>query len=113
MAFPKGEAAGPAALPARSFIGGRAPVNRRGPAARFERRRGHAMHPRMGQERVEQAVARIERAFARIEQAAGRRPSPEPARDHGALREAHEALRSRVEQALGHLDTLIAQSERG
>ncbi|HEX8262731.1 MAG TPA: hypothetical protein VF547_07645 [Allosphingosinicella sp.] len=65
----------------------------------------------MGQERVEAAIGRIERGLARIERAAARVPTPaEPA--DGALREAHEALRGRVREALTQLDGLIAAAER-
>jgi hypothetical protein len=66
----------------------------------------------MGQDRVDQALGRIERALARIETAAGRASSSAPSED-GALREAHEALRARVRDALTQLDGLIASAERG
>ncbi|HYD38222.1 MAG TPA: hypothetical protein VEA60_11445 [Allosphingosinicella sp.] len=57
------------------------------------------------------AIGRIERALARIESAAERRAPPAVAED-GALREAHEALRGRVREALAQLDGLIAAAER-
>ena len=58
------------------------------------------------------AIGRIERALARIERAAARAPAS-AAPDDSGLREAHEALRSRVREALGQLDGLIAAAERG
>jgi hypothetical protein len=64
----------------------------------------------MGQDRVEQAIGRIEGALARIEAAAARAPAPDASRD-GALREAHEALRGRVREALSQLDGLIEAAE--
>ena len=54
------------------------------------------------------AIGRIERALARIEGAAAR-----PDGADGALREAHEALRGRVREALTQLDGLIAAAEAG
>ena len=66
----------------------------------------------MGQDRAELAIGRIERALARIERAADRGPAPTESGD-GALREAHEALRGRVREALAQLDGLIAAGERG
>ncbi len=68
------------------------------------------MRQSMGQDRVEQAIARIESALERIESAA----APASARgrpDDGALREAHEALRGRVRDALAQLDGLIEAAE--
>jgi hypothetical protein len=64
----------------------------------------------MGQDRVEQAIGRIERALARIESAAGRASASEASTD-GALRDAHEALRGRVREALTQLDHLIETAE--
>jgi hypothetical protein len=58
------------------------------------------------------AIGRIERALARIENAAERGLQSSASAD-GALREAHEALRGRVRDALGQLDGLIAAAERG
>jgi len=66
----------------------------------------------MGQDRAELAIGRIERALARIESAA-ERGLQSSASDDGALREAHEALRGRVSDALAQLDGLIASAERG
>jgi hypothetical protein len=68
------------------------------------------MRQSMGQDRVEQALGRIERALARIESAAGRAADSAPSGDAG-LREAHEALRGRVREALDQLDGLIAAGE--
>jgi hypothetical protein len=68
----------------------------------------------MSDERALAAIDRIERALARIE-AAAERPPPAP-RDDGALRqlrEVHEALRGRVEAAIGQIDGLLATAERG
>ena len=58
------------------------------------------------------ALSRIEQAFARIERAAALSSASAEAGD-GALREAHEALRGRVREALTQLDGLIATAERG
>ena len=66
----------------------------------------------MGQERVESALGRIERAIARIECASARASASAEASDNG-LRQAHEALRRRVREALAELDGLIAVAERG
>lgn len=63
----------------------------------------------MGDQRALDAIGRIERALARIE-AAGRRPQPDGAdsAELETLREAHRALRNRVEGAIGEIDRLIA-----
>jgi hypothetical protein len=65
-------------------------------------------HRDMGQERVSQALGRIERAIARIEAAASgggvQRPAADDAQD---LREAHEALRRKVEGAIAQIDRLL------
>lgn len=66
----------------------------------------------MGQDRAEVALSRIEQAFARIERAAALSSASAESED-GALREAHEALRGRVREALTQLDGLIATAERG
>ncbi|HYE29650.1 MAG TPA: hypothetical protein VEA61_15635 [Allosphingosinicella sp.] len=58
------------------------------------------------------AVSRIEQAFARIERAAALGSASAQSAD-GDLREAHEALRGRVREALTQLDGLIAAAERG
>jgi hypothetical protein len=57
------------------------------------------------------AIGRIERALARIEDAARRAAAHSPSADDG-LREAHEALRGRVYEALSQLDGLIDSAER-
>ena len=62
----------------------------------------------MGDARSLDAIARIERALARIE-AASRRPAPsssDPA-ELSTLRDAHQALRARVEGAIGQIDRLL------
>lgn len=58
------------------------------------------------------AISRIERALSRIEAAAGRASTNDP--DSGELeqlREAHQALRGRVEGAISHIDQLLAGRE--
>ena len=67
----------------------------------------------MGDVRAQDAIARIERALARIE-ASGRNSSqlssdPE---ELTRLRDAHQALRARVEGAIGQIDRLL-ESEEG
>jgi len=67
----------------------------------------------MGDARALDAIARIERALARIE-TAGRRSSQsssDPA-ELTALRDAHQALRARVEGAIGQIDRLLESEER-
>jgi hypothetical protein len=66
----------------------------------------------MGQDRAELAIRRIDRALARIESATVRAALSSDATD-GELRQAHEALRGRVRDALTQLDGLIAGAERG
>ncbi|MEO7178450.1 MAG: hypothetical protein ABIW83_06380 [Allosphingosinicella sp.] len=55
-------------------------------------------------------MGRIERALARMESAAGRASESAGSSD-GALKEAHEALRGRVREALAQLDGLIDAAE--
>jgi hypothetical protein len=62
--------------------------------------------------RALQAVARIERALERIEATAARpaTPPPVPIRDEAELvrlREVHQTLRSKVEDAIGQIDRLL------
>ena len=62
----------------------------------------------MGDTRALDAIARIERALARIE-ASGRKSSQsssDPA-ELVELRGAHQALRARVEGAIGQIDRLL------
>ena len=62
----------------------------------------------MGDTRAQDAIARIERALARIE-ASGRKSSQsssDPA-ELSELRTAHQALRARVEGAIGQIDRLL------
>jgi hypothetical protein len=69
----------------------------------------------MGEERAGIAIARIERALARIEAAAGRFAPAPAAPDDSAiaeLREAHQALRGRVEGAIAQIDGLLASGEQ-
>jgi hypothetical protein len=69
----------------------------------------------MGDQRALDAVSRIERALARIETAVRRQA---PAGNGGdsaeldQLRSAHQALRSRVEGAIGQIDRLLETGGR-
>ena len=67
-----------------------------------------AMPSLMGDARAQDAIARIERALARIE-ASARTPAPDSTEtaELAALRDAHQALRARVEGAIGQIDRLI------
>jgi len=65
----------------------------------------------MADQRALDAIARIERAIARIERGAAASRSPDPAQER--LRAAHESLREKVAGAIGRLDQLIGQAERG
>jgi hypothetical protein len=63
----------------------------------------------MADERALAAMSRIERALARIEAVASR-PAPAPVTDSSELaelREAHQALRYKVEGAIGQIDRLL------
>ncbi len=68
----------------------------------------HAMPSPMGDARSLDAIARIERALARIEASArtSASDSTDPA-ELAALRDAHGALRARVEGAIGQIDRLL------
>jgi hypothetical protein len=61
----------------------------------------------MGQERVNVALARIADALSRLEAAAADRPAAAEGGGGGALRQAHLALRSRVEGAIAEIDELL------
>ena len=65
-------------------------------------------------DRTEAAVQRIEAALARIAQAADRPRAAAHAAPPSvsALVERHESLRETVAQALGDLDTLLAELEQ-
>jgi len=67
----------------------------------------------MGDERALAAIARIERALARIETSSrnSRLSSSDPA-ESTALRIAHQALRDRVEGAIGQIDRLLESEGR-
>ena len=67
-----------------------------------------AMPLLMGDARAQDAIARIERALARIEAASRKATSSssDPA-ELTALREAHRALRARVQGAIGQIDLLL------
>jgi hypothetical protein len=64
----------------------------------------------MGDDRALTALARIERALARLEAAAGNPAAPAAAGD-GALAEAHQALRGKVERAIAQIDRLLETAE--
>ena len=66
----------------------------------------------MGDARALDAIARIERALARIEASARRSggQSSDPA-ELTRLRDAHQALRSRVEGAIGQIDRLLESED--
>jgi hypothetical protein len=67
----------------------------------------------MGDARALDAIARIERALARLE-ASARRPAAaasDPA-ELTRLRNAHQALRTRVEGAIGQIDLLLESEGR-
>jgi hypothetical protein len=68
----------------------------------------------MADERALAAIRRIEQALARIE-AASARPRPSPAgdpEDLRQLRDVHQALRARVEGAIGQIDQLLEAGAR-
>ena len=71
------------------------------------------MPSRMGDTRAHDAIARIERALARIETSSRKssHSSSDPA-ELTELRDAHQALRARVEGAIGQIDRLL-ESEGG
>ena len=108
-----GEAEGPFGVdPARavgSFKQGVAGVNL-APVAALEARAGRAYRGGMSDERALNAIDRIETAFARIEAVtSGNKPAP----THGEgelmhLRQTHQALRGKVEDAIAQIDRLLA-----
>jgi len=61
----------------------------------------------MSDERARKAIERIERALSRIEAAGGNAPKADT-RELDALRDAHKALRGKVEGAIGQIDLLLA-----
>jgi hypothetical protein len=68
----------------------------------------------MADERALAAIRRIEQALVRIE-AASTRPKPAPAADPDELRQlrdVHQALRTRVEGAIGQIDRLLEAEAR-
>ena len=70
----------------------------------------HAMPLLMGDPRALDAIARIERALARIETSARTSAHSTDMADNAelsALRDAHRALRARVEGAIGQIDRLL------
>ena len=69
----------------------------------------------MPDERALAAISRIEQALARIEAAASARTRPAPAADSEELRQlrdVHQALRAKVEGAIGQIDRLL-EAEAG
>jgi hypothetical protein len=59
-------------------------------------------------ERALEAIERIDRAIARLEAAADRpTPAPQEGGELARLREAHLALRAKVEDAIGQIDRLL------
>ena len=73
----------------------------------------HAMPLQMGDTRSLDAIARIERALARIE-ASARKSGDQAAEtaELAHLRDAHHALRTKVEGAIHQIDRLL-ESEGG
>lgn len=68
----------------------------------------------MADERALAAIRRIEQALARIE-AATARPRPAPGADPddlSQLRQVHQALRAKVEGAIGQIDELLGAEAR-
>jgi len=66
----------------------------------------------MADERALAAIRRIEQALARIEAASAR---PRPAPDSGdleQLRDVHQALRAKVEGAIGQIDLMLGAEGR-
>ena len=64
----------------------------------------------MSDERAVAALERIERALNRIETAGSARPAASAPADDGelrALRDAHDALRGKVEGAIAQIDRLL------
>ena len=72
------------------------------------KRRPYAMPSPMADERAMFALGRIERALARIEAAAGRAPAAANDGELQELRQAHQALRGRVEGAIAQIDHMLA-----
>jgi hypothetical protein len=67
----------------------------------------------MADERALAAIRRIEQALARIEAASARpRPAPADSDDLDQLRDVHQALRARVEGAIGQIDQLLGAEAR-
>lgn len=67
----------------------------------------------MAYDKAMQAIGRIERALARIEAAATTdRAPPRDDRELLSLRQAHQALRGKVEGAIAQIDQLLAAGER-
>ena len=63
----------------------------------------------MSDDRALRAIDRIERAFARIEAATGgAQPAPRDECELLHLRQTHQALRGKVEDAIAQIDRLLA-----
>lgn len=66
----------------------------------------------MQDERTSAALGRIERAIERIEMATARQPAASFDSDElNRLRNVHQTLRGRVEQAVAQIDRLLAGQE--
>lgn len=66
----------------------------------------------MSDDRALRAVDRIERAFARIEAVTGaQKPAPRDDNELIELRHTHQALRSKVEDAIARIDRLLVTEE--
>jgi hypothetical protein len=70
------------------------------------------MRVAMAEDRAAEAIARIERALARIEAAAAApRAAPDQDAEVQRLRQAHAALRGKVEGAIAQIDRLLEHEE--
>ena len=63
----------------------------------------------MSDERALNAIDRIETAFARIEAVtSGEKPTPQGESELRNLKQTHQALRGKVEDAIAQIDRLLA-----
>ena len=68
----------------------------------------------MADERALAAIRRIEQALARIEAASSRpRPFQTTSEDLAQLRDVHQALRFKVEGAIGRIDRMLETGSQG
>ena len=92
----------------RSFKQGVAAVNL-DPAAALEAGAGRAYRGVMSDERALNAIDRIETAFARIEAVTkATKPAAPEESELLHLRQTHQALRGKVEDAIAQIDRLLA-----